>query len=124
MKRELLELEKRMEESGLFEDMAIDNVGDKLEDFLRWECVVYGRKQAGEDADLLLKITEEAEQKRRLEKLEAYRTDDSLFLAIGKFLESDTTTRDADLMRVVRILNRLKDKRDSEKAKIAERRKK
>lgn len=124
MRRELLELEKRMEESGLFEDMAIDNVGDKLEDFLRWECVVYGRTQAGKDADLLLKITEEAEQKRRLEKLEAYRIDDSLFLAIGKFLESDTTTRDADLMRVVRILNKLKDKRDSEKAKIAERRKK
>ena len=124
MRRELLELEKRMEESGLFEDMAIDNVGDKLEDFLRWECVAYGRTQAGKDADLLLKITEEAEQKRRLEKLEAYRIDDSLFLAIGKFLESDTTTRDADLMRVVRILNRLKDKRDSEKAKIAERRKK
>ena len=85
---------------------------------------MYGQKQAGKDADLLLKITEEAEQKRRLEELEARRIDDSLFLAIGRFLESDTTTRDADLMRVVRILNRLKDKRDSEKTKIAERRKK
>ena len=124
MRRELLELEGRMEESGLFEGMAINNVGDKLEAFLRWDCTIYGQKQAGKDADLLLKITEEAEQKRRLEELEARRIDDSLFLAIGRFLESDTTTRDADLMRIVRILNRLKDKRDSEKAKIAERRKK
>ena len=47
MRRELLELEGRMEESGLFEGMAINNVGAKLEAFLRWDvlCMVKNKQE-------------------------------------------------------------------------------
>lgn len=106
-----IDLEKRMQASGIFDDMTKENFKEKLELFLDSESP----EQAVKDIEIVENIQRKAENKRLQLELEVYKTyanDTRVLTAIDKFMNADVKDRDAALTEVIRVLNNAKNKYD------------
>lgn len=109
-----LDLEKRMQESGIFTDMTHENFKDKIELFLKSESP----EQAEKDRKIFEKVRVKAENtqlERELKQYEKYTTDTRVLTAVAKFMEAPIEDRNSALMEVIRVLNNAKDKYDKMK---------
>jgi hypothetical protein len=109
-----LDLEKRMQDSGIFADMTHENFKEKIDLFLKSES----KEQAEKDKKILEKVKIKAENKqleRELQRYDAYTTDTRVLTAVAKFMEAPMEHRDAALMEVIRVLNNAKNKYDKMK---------
>ena len=118
-----IDLEKRMQESGIFNDMTQENFKEKLQLFLDSETP----EQAVKDIEIIENIQRKAENKRLQLELEVYKkyaNDTRVLTAVDKFMNADMKDRDAALTEVIRVLNNAKNKYDMIKIekKIKERR--
>lgn len=106
-----IDLEKRMQESGIFNDMLFENFKEKLDLFLKNESP----KQAEKDLKIIENIKRRAENKRlklELELYKEYANDTRVLTAVAKFMEASMEDRDATLAEVIRVLNNAKNKYD------------
>ena len=104
-----IDLEKRMQASGIFNDMTKENFKEKLELFLDSESP----EQAVKDIEVIEKIQRKAEDKRLQLELEVYKkyaNDTRVLTAVDKFMNADMKDRDAALTEVIRVLNNAKNK--------------
>ena len=136
-----IDLEKRMQASGIFDDMSQENFKEKLELFLDSEPP----EQAVKDIEIVENIqrrdltpieearsyknlldkgylTQEqlAENRRlqlELEVYQKYANDTRVLTAVDKFMNADMKDRDAALTEVIRVLNNAKNKYDMMKIK-------
>lgn len=112
-----IDLEKRMQASGIFNDMTKENFKEKLELFLDSESP----EQAVKDIEVIEKIQRKAENKRLQLELEVYKkyaNDTRVLTAVDKFMNADMKDRDAALTEVIRVLNNAKNKHDMRKIEI------
>ena len=112
-----IDLEKRMQASGIFNDMTKENFKEKLELFLDSESP----EQAVKDIEVIEKIQRKAENKRLQLELEVYKkyaNDTRVLTAVDKFMNADMKDRDAALTEVIRVLNNAKNKYDMRKIEI------
>lgn len=112
-----IDLEKRMQASGIFNDMTKENFKEKLELFLDSESP----EQAVKDIEVMEKIQRKAENKRLQLELEVYKkyaNDTRVLTAVDKFMNADMKDRDAALTEVIRVLNNAKNKYDMKKIEI------
>ena len=106
-----IDLEKRMQESGIFNDMTQENFKEKLQLFLDSETP----EQAVKDIEIIENIQRKAENKRLQLELEVYKkyaNDTRVLTAVDKFMNADMKDRDAALTEVIRVLNNAKNKYD------------
>ena len=106
-----IDLEKRMQESGIFNDMLFENFKEKLDLFLKNESP----EQAEKDLKIIENIKRRAENKRlklELELYKEYANDTRGLTAVAKFMEASMEDRDATLAEVIRVLNNAKNKYD------------
>ena len=106
-----IDLEKRMQESGIFNDMLFENFKEKLDLFLKNESP----EQAEKDLKIIENIKRRAENKRlklELELYKEYTNDTRVLTAVAKFMEANMEDRDAALTEVIRVLNNAKNKYD------------
>ena len=106
-----IDLEKRMQASGIFDDMSQENFKEKLELFLDSEPP----EQAVKDIEIVENIQRKAENRRLQLELEVYKkyaNDARVLTAIDKFMNADMKDRDAALTEVIRVLNNAKNKYD------------
>lgn len=106
-----LDLEKRMQASGIFADMSQENFKEKLELFLDSESP----EQAVKDIEIIENIQRKAENRRLQLELEVYKkyaNDTCVLTAVDKFMNADMKDRDAALAEVIRVLNNAKNKYD------------
>lgn len=111
-----IDLEKRMQASGIFDDMTKENFKEKLELFLDNESP----EQAVKDIEIIENIQRKAENSRLQLELEVYKkyvNDTRVLTAVGKFMNADMKDRDAALAEVIRVLNNAKNKYDMMKIK-------
>ena len=111
-----LDLEKRMEESGIFTDITYNNFKEKIDEFLKSESP----EQAEKDWKIIEKIKTRAENEQLTKELQAYEeyaTDTRVLTAVNNFLNASPINRNEALMEVIRVLNNVKNKYD--KMKIA-----
>lgn len=109
------ELERRMQESGMFDDISnlssYENFKEKLDLFLENETP----EQAVKDLEIIEDVIKKAESERlqlELEAYESYATDTRVLTAVAKFMEADMKDRDAALLEAIRVLNNAKNKYD------------
>ena len=105
------DLEKRMQESGIFNDMLFENFKEKIDLFLKNESP----EQAEKDLKIIENIKRRAENKRlklELELYKEYANDTRVLTAVAKFMEANMEDRDAALTEVIRVLNNAKNKYD------------
>ena len=106
-----IDLEKRMQASGIFDDMSQENFKEKLELFLDSEPP----EQAVKDIEIVENIQRKAENRRLQLELEVYKkyaNDTRVLTAIDKFMNADMKDRDAALTEVIRVLDNAKNKDD------------
>lgn len=106
-----IDLEKRMQASGIFNDITKENFKEKLELFLDSEPP----EQAVKDLEIIENVQRRAENKRLQLELEVYKkyaNDTRVLTAIDKFMNADMKDRDAALTEVIRVLNNAKNKYD------------
>lgn len=106
-----IDLEKRMQASGIFNDMSQENFKEKLELFLDSETP----EQAVKDIEIVENIQRKAENRRLQLELEVYKkyaNDTRVLTAVDKFMNADMKDRDAALAEVIRVLNNAKNKYD------------
>ena len=106
-----IDLEKRMQASGIFDDMSQENFKEKLELFLDSEPP----EQAVKDIEIVENIQRKAENRRLQLELEVYKkyaNDTRVLTAIDKFMNADMKDRDAALTEVIRVLDNAKNKYD------------
>ena len=106
-----IDLEKRMQESGIFNDMTQENFKEKLQLFLDSETP----EQAVKDVKIIENIQRKAENKRLQLELEVYKkyaNDTRVLTAVDKFMNADMKDRDVALTEVIRVLNNAKNKYD------------
>lgn len=106
-----IDLEKRMQMSGIFNDISQENFKEKLELFLNSEPP----EQAVKDIEIIENIQRKAENKRLQLELEVYKkyaNDTRVLTAVDKFMNADMKDRDAALTEVIRVLNNAKNKYD------------
>lgn len=106
-----IDLEKRMQASGIFDDITKENFKEKLELFLDSESP----EQAVKDLEIIENVQRRAENKRLQLELEVYKkyaNDTRVLTAIDKFMNADMKDRDAALTEVIRVLNNAKNKYD------------
>ena len=111
-----IDLEKRMQASGIFNDMTKENFKEKLELFLDSEPP----EQAVKDIEIVENIQRKAENRRlqlELEVYQKYANDTRVLTAVDKFMNADMKDRDAALTEVIRVLNNAKNKYDMMKIK-------
>ena len=111
-----IDLEKRMQASGIFDDMSQENFKEKLELFLDSESP----EQAVKDIEIVENIQRKAENRRLQLELEVYKkyaNDTRVLTAVDKFMNADMKDRDAALTEVIRVLNNAKNKYDMMKIK-------
>lgn len=111
-----IDLEKRMQASGIFNDINQENFKEKLELFLDGEPP----EQAIKDIETIENIQRKAENRRlelELEVYEKYVNDTRVLTAVDKFMNADMEDRDAALAEVIRVLNNAKNKYDMMKIK-------
>ena len=111
-----IDLEKRMQASGIFDDMSQENFKEKLELFLDSESP----EQAVKDIEIVENIQRKAENRRlqlELEVYQKYANDTRVLTAVDKFMNADMKDRDAALTEVIRVLNNAKNKYDMMKIK-------
>lgn len=111
-----IDLEKRMQASGIFDDMSQENFKEKLELFLDSEPP----EQAVKDIEIVENIQRKAENRRlqlELEVYQKYANDTRVLTAVDKFMNADMKDRDAALTEVIRVLNNAKNKYDMIKIK-------
>ena len=111
-----IDLEKRMQASGIFNDITKENFKEKLELFLDSEPP----EQAVKDLEIIENVQRRAENKRLQLELEVYKkyaNDTRVLTAIDKFMNADMKDRDAALTEVIRVLNNAKNKYDTMKIK-------
>lgn len=105
------DLEKRMQESGIFDDMNSKNFKEKIDLFLKNESP----EQAKKDLKIIENIKRRAENKRlklELKLYKEYANDTRVLTAVAKFMEASMEDRDAALAEVIRVLNNAKNKYD------------
>lgn len=107
------DLEKRMQKSGIFNDMTFNNFEEKLDLFLKSES----SEQAEKDLKIIQKIKKEAKERIEKERYENYMSDARVLTAIDKFMKASIENRDAALVEVIRVLNNAKNKYDMIKMK-------
>ena len=106
-----IDLEKRMQASGIFNDMTQENFEEKLQLFLDSETP----EQAVKDIEMIENIQRKAENRRLQLELEVYKkyaNDTRVLTAVDKFMNADMKDRDAALTEVIRVLNNAKNKYD------------
>ena len=106
-----IDLEKRMQASGIFNDMTQENFEEKLQLFLDSETP----EQAVKDIEIIENIQRKAENRRLQLELEVYKkyaNDTRVLTAVDKFMNADMKDRDAALTEVIRVLNNAKNKYD------------
>ena len=106
-----IDLEKRMQTSGIFNDMTQENFKEKLQLFLDSETP----EQAVKDIEIIENIQRKAENRRLQLELEVYKrytNDTRVLTAVDKFMNADMKDRDAALTEVIRVLNNAKNKYD------------
>lgn len=106
-----IDLEKRLQESGIFENATQSNMKEKIEEFLNSETP----EQAKKDLKYFNKIRKRAEDEQLKREIERYNisiNDTRVLSALNEFFNASMEERDAVLNKVIRVLNNAKNKYD------------
>ena len=106
-----MDLEKRLQESGIFKNATQANMQEKIEEFLNSETP----EQAKQDLEYFNKIKKRAEDEQLKREIEQYDIDvgDTRVLSVlNEFFNASMEERDAVLNKVIRVLNNAKNKYD------------